>query len=620
MRRSLTAVVFVLVTPLLAQKKVHARPKVPSLVKPSQVTITFSPTEVKRDVPAPITVTIHVTPATGGSAATPIDPAIELRALSGKPDKPTMPVQVKLGAETAGTAADYTTSFDIPPGQPLGTYAVVLRAKESAGTSESKDVATAPAQLHLVLSAAPKITGVYPHIRYPENGISIEGENFSAVETDDILLIDQFAQKMCEPTNNVDCVTVKSTSEHRLDFEFTGPRIKGVHQVRVRVGGMTSDKDFEVIFSAVPESKPVKWAIGFTTALAVLVVLIAISGRRRGAPGPSLFTSFFYDEVSKSYSVSYLQFYAWTAVIVLAYAYLTIARSLVQGDFEFSDVPENVPGILMISAGTTLVAAGVNGDKTKGAGASKPSWSDLITTGGLVVPERVQFLVWTLVGITSFLFLVFNTAPGEINTLPKVPQGFLYLMGISSAGYLGGKFARQAGPVISSVAATPSSLKLEIEGRNISIAPLRIQLDGVEVLAAWQKVDGIVFEDDKRYAKHVNVFIESATFDRNTKKVTLPAEKKTELATPFRLTVINADSQKAEQEVTLMLPNPAPRQTKDAKVQKKAPDTVKERMRRLKQGKLKNPLEHRNADLANAADSGKVDVVKTADRPKADAE
>jgi hypothetical protein len=43
-------------------------------------------------------------------------------------------------------------------------------------------------------------------------------------------------------------------------------------------------------------------------------------------------------------------------------------------------------------------------------------------------------------------------------------------------------------------------------------------------------------------------------------------------------------------------------------------------MRRLKQGKLKNPLEHRNADLANAADSGKVDVVKTADRPKADAE
>src|SRR5262249_40584438 len=46
--------------------------------------------------------------------------------------------------------------------------------------------------------------------------------------------------------------------------------------------------------------------------------------------------------------------------------------------------------------------------------------------------------------------------------------GFLYLMGASSAGYLGGKLARKPGPVIDSIIAQEGSIILKIVGRCLS--------------------------------------------------------------------------------------------------------------------------------------------------------
>jgi hypothetical protein len=87
----------------------------------------------------------------------------------------------------------------------------------------------------------------------------------------------------------------------------------------------------------------------------------------------------------------------------------------------------------------------------KGAGEVGPNFSDFITTGGVVAPERFQFLVWTLIGIGSFMMIVFLSPPISIQDLPPVPDGFLQLMGISAAGYVGGKLVRKAGPKIDSV-------------------------------------------------------------------------------------------------------------------------------------------------------------------------
>jgi hypothetical protein len=156
-------------------------------------------------------------------------------------------------------------------------------------------------------------------------------------------------------------------------------------------------------------------------------------------------------------------------VAVFGYSYLTVARSLIQGVFEFAPIPEGLPGIIAVSAGTAALAAGVtNARGSKGAGDEQPSFADLITIGGVVVAERFQFLVWTVLGALAFLFVVVFSDPATIQNLPKVPEGFLYLMGISSAGYLGGKLVRRPGPIIDTIVAQQGTLVIDIQGSNLS--------------------------------------------------------------------------------------------------------------------------------------------------------
>jgi hypothetical protein len=67
---------------------------------------------------------------------------------------------------------------------------------------------------------------------------------------------------------------------------------------------------------------------------------------------------------------------------------------------------------------------------------SYPSWSDLISSGGRIDLARLQMLVFTFltaayVGITAAVTFQF----------PELPDGLLWLMGISNGVYLGGKIA-----------------------------------------------------------------------------------------------------------------------------------------------------------------------------------
>jgi hypothetical protein len=69
----------------------------------------------------------------------------------------------------------------------------------------------------------------------------------------------------------------------------------------------------------------------------------------------------------------------------------------------------------------------------------------------VVLAERFQFFVWTLVSVGGLLVLILAQDPVTLTQLPKLPDGMLYLMGLSSAGYLGGKLARGPGPSVKSL-------------------------------------------------------------------------------------------------------------------------------------------------------------------------
>jgi len=221
--------------------------------------------------------------------------------------------------------------------------------------------------------------------------------------------------------------------------------------------GAESDTQ-KVLFVDASNSTPRNIAIGVAAALILLTYLLLSAGRRSLAAGTNgrtfFLTALFLDEETMTYSLSKCQFYAWTLAAILGYVFLAVAKSVVQGSAVFPDIPAGLPGILMVSVGTGVLASTITNSKgTKGAGAVHPSLADFITSGGVVAPERLQFVVWTVVGIFTFLTIVFKSNPMTVTDLPRIPDGFLQLMGISSAGYLAGKLARKAGPVIKTVSA-----------------------------------------------------------------------------------------------------------------------------------------------------------------------
>ncbi|MDR3535004.1 MAG: hypothetical protein P4L71_00765 [Acetobacteraceae bacterium] len=270
-------------------------------------------------------------------------------------------------------------------------------------------------------------------------------------------------------------------------------RLIGPHQVTLRVGrrdattdpqtGVKTDAMAEltgsatVVFSAVGYDTPRWIAVIVTAALLGIVVLLLRAGGRPTLPNGTrigLLQAAFLDSDTSTYSLSKLQFYIWSFAIISGYLYLTIARSMVQGSLELAEVPANLPMLLAISVGTSVAAVGVSSlAGGKGAGDFHPSVSDLITSGGVVAPERLQHLLWSIIGAGGFLVFSYAISPATIATLPAVPDGFVQLMGLSAAGYVAGKVARGPGPNIRSVIGTRDAaahtIRLTVDGTNMDV-------------------------------------------------------------------------------------------------------------------------------------------------------
>ena len=138
-----------------------------------------------------------------------------------------------------------------------------------------------------------------------------------------------------------------------------------------------------------------------------------------------------------------------------------------------------------------------------------------------------------IVGVLAFIFLIVSREPGILEALPKIPEGFLYLMGVSSFGYLGGKLARKPGPVITQIVASVSSLSLEIHGKTLS-PDATFRIDDVDVLP--NQLDRSIHPNGRP-------------------KVEVPDEQ-TEYAKVLRLVIKEFSSEWLEGEHKLVLSNP----------------------------------------------------------------
>lgn len=250
---------------------------------------------------------------------------------------------------------------------------------------------------------------------------------------------------------------------------------------RVHTPNSVSDAK-KVVFSSISEMGLRALAILVSLVFAAVVLGMVWKGigvYRIAGENYTPLQSFFLDKETNSYSLSKFQLLAWTTVAVFGYIYLLFCQSLIQWNFTFPSIPSGWPTLLRVSAATTVTAVGITSSRgAKGAGPVSPSLADFITSGGMVMSSRFQFFVWTLVGCAGFLFLALKNDPSSLTALPDVPSGFLYLMGIGAAGYLGGKLVNLPGPVVkqllvSSVVpavqgTSPAQLVISLKGESLS--------------------------------------------------------------------------------------------------------------------------------------------------------
>ncbi len=232
----------------------------------------------------------------------------------------------------------------------------------------------------------------------------------------------------------------------------------GILQIKVKQGDMVTDMQRFTVYRW--SRLPVAMASGAIGIVLSLIVLMLVHFFIRTQPKEisyNVFKVLFLDPETATYSLSKLQFYFWTAAAIFGYSYLAISKMMVQG-LTWPDIPGGLPGIIAIGAGTSVGAQVVTNLRgPKGAGSEHPNWGDFVTSGGVVAADRVQLLVWTLLGVGLFCVSALKYAPGTIRELDPVPDGILFMMGLSAAGYLGGKFARKQGPVITDITITPKA-------------------------------------------------------------------------------------------------------------------------------------------------------------------
>jgi hypothetical protein len=447
------------------------------------------------------------------------------------PSQPSMQCPNMAGTILDGGPSTTGFSFGIPPNLPPGEYQITAcrqgAMKEDKTTPGAQHLSPSPQYLQ-VAEKPPTITGISPKALFRDSDkpyyvaflgpttLKADANYGLRLKEHDLLACDK-DKTDTELDKGRSCFKQEPSVDGDIRFSLHGSKLLSDYSGKqsfslVHNGAESSFEDFS--FVNANKSTPRYFALGLTAALVLLIYLL-LSARQKELTKSDrnayFLTALFLDDETKTYSLSKCQFYAWTLAAVLGYVFLAVARSVVQGIAVFPDIPGGLPAILLFSAGTSVVATGITSSKgSKGAGEVHPTLADFVTSGGVVAPERLQFVVWTVVGIFTFLTIVFRSDVLTLSDLPTIPSGFLQLMGISSAGYLAGKLVRKAGPVlkglaVANVTAAGGNLPNDYSppaGIAVSLPVLTLTLKGENLDPKAQiKVDGQALRGDMFWIK-----------------------------------------------------------------------------------------------------------------------
>lgn len=438
--------------------------------------------------------------------------------------------------------------------------------------SERGDVLASGVRLKVLATETPTISKIVPYPSYAIDGrysFEIVGENFGNDADETTIRINDIPIHFETPP-----LTDRGRRLSVANCESKLPCLIG-NRRRLQVFGLSLDKQpfyrpmnvSVQVDSQVSAGKPLllSWAQRRTPAilafavlgiLAALVVLLARQKAAQYQPFQKRYGTLAYlfiDPETNTYSLSRLQLILWTAAAVVAYVYLAASQNLVQWKWQLPEVPEGLPTLLGLSVGTTALAIGATEARgSKGAGPAHPGIGDFITNGGVFASERLQFFLWTILGVCGFVSATLAHDPATLTELPKIPDNFLPLMGVSALGYLAGKVLRKPGPIIKQLVPPPPYTPgtpvpangIRIVGENLS-PRAQVWINGVLIPAgdvgpATQAAAGELVPELVVMAAAATTAISAATPPAGPTTAPAPAAKKP----PVR--VVNPDGQSAE--------------------------------------------------------------------------
>ena len=190
-------------------------------------------------------------------------------------------------------------------------------------------------------------------------------------------------------------------------------------------------------------------------------VILLFAAHRVGKSGLGNGLGIFIDDRGK-YSLSRLQLVLWTVLVLSLLAAVSAARIL-NGAVDALDftIPSELLIVLGISVGGAVGAEAIKAGKDSSRPVQitasdlhdKPRWTQifLVEEGELadkaIDVTKYQNFWLTLILLVAYVVLVVKHWPvdGVIDQLPGFHDTFLFLLGISHAGYLAGKLPDRSG-------------------------------------------------------------------------------------------------------------------------------------------------------------------------------
>ena len=209
------------------------------------------------------------------------------------------------------------------------------------------------------------------------------------------------------------------------------------------------------------DSIPLSFAISF---LVLILIIFVTRGILKRGEGKASFLDILRDRDWYP-SLSILQFFAWTLVIIFAFFGVYLIR-VFNGVFEPpTEISPYLLALMGISVVTPIVSGGVSLIKYKTSDSKKSKeqgkragFSSMLQEKGKPTLTRFQMFGWTWIGITIYLIILFSDVTENVKNedfdkliLPDIDPALVVLMGMSQGAYLGGKIVTKQGMGITGV-------------------------------------------------------------------------------------------------------------------------------------------------------------------------